>query len=223
MIGLAAAIGLMSATAVPAWAAENETAGSSPATNARAGAVTVSQANASPAGAAPANVQPPQVCGSSTLTAGRFVELFYAIASRGDLLDIEFIEQTLQVHFRVSTSTEGGIPNPHSKNYVVDSILGVPIGIYLGVNDDHDQQLSRRFIGILRFDFDGYADCLNLHPLAFTRLFNKPFIPTVFPGTSLEAGQGVNLTGKNESHIHAGFSYRTSDSLVLGAAIQQSP
>jgi hypothetical protein len=220
-IGLLATVGLMSATAFPAWAAEKAPAGTSATTNAGAGSASPSAANAS-ADAARTNIQPPQSCGNTTLTAERFADLFYAIASHGNLLDVDFIEQTLQVQFKASTATEGGIPNPHRKYYVTDSIFGAPIAVSLDVNDDLAQQKVRRFIGILRFDFGRFADCLRAPLSTLSRRFNGPFVPTVIPGVSYEAGLGVNFPGYSGSNIHAGFSYRTADELVLGAAVQQN-
>ncbi|HEX3486009.1 MAG TPA: hypothetical protein VHT51_13175 [Micropepsaceae bacterium] len=223
MIGLAAAIGLLSVGSFPAAAAEKVPTGSSLPTNVGASTTTQSAADLSPADADRTNVQPSQSCGSTALTAERFADLFYTIASHGNLLDVDFIEQTLQVHFKANTVTEGGIPNPHRKYYVADSIFGAPIALSLDVIDDPAQQQARHSIGILRFDFGRFSDCMKASLSALSRPFKGPFVPTVFPGVSYEAGSGVNLPGYNGSIIHAGFSYRTADQLVLRAAIQHAP
>jgi len=48
----------------------------------------------------------------------QFADAFFAIASHGDLLDIPFIEQTLQTQFQSRLAIEGGgIPNPKRTIY----------------------------------------------------------------------------------------------------------
>ena len=221
MIGLTTAVGLLSTCAFSAAGTENN-AGSSPSTNAGMGDNEQSRANAHRVTATIPISQTSQNCGNATLAAGQFADLFYAIASHGTLLDVPFIERTLNVQFTSEFAIEGGgIPNPNRKIYSATSILGTPISVTLDIIEDREQQLMRGAIAIIRFTFGAFIDCLGLSQAALEQRFvGNPITPPFGPfGNSFS----VHFSGIDGSRIAASYSVRPSDKVVVSASINQAP
>jgi hypothetical protein len=168
-------------------------------------------------------------CSKSVLTSEKFLELFYTIAMHGDLTDIPFIEKTLQVKLTHKYAMEGGKPNPHRIIYGAANILGAPLYAGLDVTVDHDQQIAREDIGIIRFgDLSKdsfFIKCLHISSLELSKYFGGHFheVPNPDSFISIGAGKQLGKIGKNGSKISVGYSYNTDDNIVDGISIHQNP
>jgi len=162
-------------------------------------------------------------CANISLTAEGFANAYYDIASHGDLLDVAFIERTLQTQFRSRGVTENGTLNPQRKHYMTDAILGVPIAVTLDVKEDPTQPRGRSGGGMLRFDFARIVDCLPISLRTVSQRFNAQFLEVPILHSLKDSSTGANLSGIGGSTVHIGFSYRRADKVIIGAAIDQSP
>jgi hypothetical protein len=166
-------------------------------------------------------------CKQSTFTSEKFIELFYTIAMHGDLTDIPFLENVLQVNFTHQFAVENGKPNPHWIVYG-GVIPQAPFSVGLEVRTDRDEQLRWGWIAEMTFGDSNdqtIHDCLGIASSELAGKFEgRPITSPLTDGAPFMSGtEQLHDVGKFGTTIRINYTYGMHDGVIDGASIRQSP
>jgi hypothetical protein len=128
-------------------------------------------------------------CTNSSLTVGRFADLFYSVASKGDLHDVSFIERTMNLRFE-PVETINGLDVRRAS-----SLFGAPIATVLEITDNPERNQP-----IATLTFEDIQHCFDLDWAAFGEDFRgwAPVPPPILSPSVSEIG-GKNNELENRS------------------------
>ena len=145
-------------------------------------------------------------CNKSTLTSDEFLRTIRAIAMHGDLRDIPFIENAMQVKFSGGHPAYKGLePNYHNISYETSLLPNANVAIRLHIHDDDKVTNSNE----LTFNGDYFTNCSPFSASQIEDAFGGGFTHKTL-GTSSTGGEifaDVELpgVGKDGSHIHVNY------------------
>jgi hypothetical protein len=164
-------------------------------------------------------------CENTTLTQGQFLDMLHAITAHGDLIDVPFIEKTLQVKLKLQSNVGAALrdANTDSRQYSSD-VLDSHIGIYMAVSFNpaeyekgkepvHDRE---GYINIwtLYKTISNFKDCGSLKNEQLKQVFGNDFVEHAAASNPPSPLQGTITACKNLSAvdgylpIHFVYRYR---------------
>jgi hypothetical protein len=126
-------------------------------------------------------------CENTTLTQGQFLDMLHAVVTHGDLIDVPFIEKTLQTKLELQADTgpihDRNLDSRHYlSNFVLDSHIGISLAVSFnpaeyekGKEPAHDREGSID-VWVLHKTISSFKDCRYLNNDQFKQVFGSDFV-----------------------------------------------
>ena len=164
-------------------------------------------------------------CEGITLTGEKFLDLFHAIAMRGDLTDVPFIEKTLETKFDVKYSDGVDARQHHYKRATYNSkiFFGAPMDISLAFNVEPEPLANTKSGAIMKIEGTIWR-CLAISSAQIKQKFGGT--PILFNGTiasTITMGNTLKGVGKNGSNIQVIYDYsnKSNDEIIYNPYMKQ--
>lgn len=169
-------------------------------------------------------------CSKYKLTGEKFLDMFYAVATHGDLTDVPFIERTLKTKFDIKYSEGEDSNHKRYKRayYSSKSLSGTPINLTLSFDVEREPDMDFPKLTMMRINNNGYNfnfinQCLAIPNTHFAQKFGGYFAEDDSSDGG-EATSGVITLkgiGKDASTIKVVYGRITDSPIVDELLIKQ--